>query len=50
MIDNDYRGHVRVVLKSNTPSSYQVTQWDKIAQLILHPYCNGAVEQVETLE
>ena len=48
VIDNDYRGHVRVVLKKDTPRSYQVTKRDKIAQLIMHPQCNGPVEQVET--
>ena len=50
MIDHDYRGHVRVGLKNDTPRSDQVTQQDKVAALILHPHCNGAVEQVETLE
>ena len=50
VIDSDYRGHVRVLSKNDTHGSYQVTPLDKIAQLILHHYCNGAVGQVETLE
>ena len=48
-IDKDNRGHAHVVLKNDTHRSYQVTQWEKIEQLLLQPYCNGAVEQVETV-
>ena len=41
VIDTDYRGHIRAVLKNDTQRSYQVTQLDKNAHLVLDPYCNA---------
>ena len=36
-IDSDYRGVVKVILRNSTPSSYEVSQGDRIAQFEVNP-------------
>ena len=48
VIDEDYRGEVRVLLINNSPIDYTVNQYDRIAQLIVIPL-QPSTERVEEI-
>lgn len=49
VIDSDYTGEVRVVLRNLGRKTYSVKKGDKIAQLLIHECFQGAVEEVSSL-
>ncbi|ADD73850.1 dUTPase [Lymantria xylina nucleopolyhedrovirus] len=40
VIDNDYRGIVRVLLRNFGASNYKIRRGDRIAQMVVQPYLN----------
>lgn len=50
VIDPDYRGEVRVVLRNFGSEPYQIKKGDKIAQIVIHEFFRGEVEDVDSLE
>lgn len=48
-IDADYRGEVKIGLINLGPSPYTVNRGDRIAQLVLAPVCQAAIQVVATL-
>eukprot|EP00470_Lotharella_oceanica_P015715 CAMPEP_0170198924 /NCGR_PEP_ID=MMETSP0040_2-20121228/69056_1 /TAXON_ID=641309 /ORGANISM="Lotharella oceanica, Strain CCMP622" /LENGTH=77 /DNA_ID=CAMNT_0010448993 /DNA_START=500 /DNA_END=733 /DNA_ORIENTATION=+ len=50
VIDSDYRGPLKVLLFNFGNEDYQVSEGDKIAQLILEKICIAAVTEVKELD
>ena len=50
VIDSAYRGELKILLLNTNPAEYSVKVGQKIAQLIVVPYHDSAVEVVEQLE
>jgi dUTP pyrophosphatase len=50
VIDEDYRGEVKVVLYNHGESLFHVKMGDRIAQLIIEKISYPEVKEVETLE
>jgi len=48
-IDNDYRGPLRVLMVNRSAQFYGIQRGDKIAQLIIQPYCQEEVIEVDAL-
>lgn len=49
-IDADYRGEVGVLLINHSAEPFQVKQGDRIAQMVIAPYCRAAWVEVEALD
>lgn len=49
VIDSGYRGEVRVTLTNDTDEPFDIEAGDRIAQMVVMPYCPCKVEQVEEL-
>lgn len=50
IIDSDYRGPVKVVLHNDSSQVQTITNGERIAQLILIPYCDVEFKEVEELD
>mmetsp|Transcript_19325 Transcript_19325/g.27535 ORF Transcript_19325/g.27535 Transcript_19325/m.27535 type:complete len:248 (+) Transcript_19325:4058-4801(+) len=50
VIDRDYRGNVMILLENSADEPFQVTQGDRIAQLILYEIATPAVTPVTNLD
>ena len=50
VIDEDYRGEVKIVLLNPTRNNVEVEKGEKIAQLLLEKIITPEVEQVESLD
>eukprot|EP00197_Chlamydomonas_leiostraca_P007086 CAMPEP_0202862356 /NCGR_PEP_ID=MMETSP1391-20130828/3433_1 /ASSEMBLY_ACC=CAM_ASM_000867 /TAXON_ID=1034604 /ORGANISM="Chlamydomonas leiostraca, Strain SAG 11-49" /LENGTH=166 /DNA_ID=CAMNT_0049541889 /DNA_START=366 /DNA_END=866 /DNA_ORIENTATION=+ len=50
VIDEDYRGHVKVILFNHSDVDFQIKQGDRIAQLILERIVTPVVEEVAELD
>lgn len=48
-IDADYRGEIKIGLINLGPTAFVVSRGDRIAQLVLAPVCQAALELVEQL-
>jgi deoxyuridine 5'-triphosphate nucleotidohydrolase len=49
VVDEDYRGEVRVILRNHSNNDYVVNAGDRIAQLIVHRYEQIQVSEVPEL-
>lgn len=49
VIDSGYRGEIRVTLTNDTDEPFDIEDGDRIAQMVVMPYCPCKVEQVEEL-
>ena len=47
VIDQDYRGPIRIILFNHGSKDYKVKQGDRVAQLILEKCCTPEVVEVE---
>ena len=50
VIDEDYTGHVMIVVFNHGNEDFEVKQGDRIAQLILEKIVTPGVQEVDTLE
>jgi dUTP pyrophosphatase len=50
IIDEDYRGEIKVLLRNTSESEVVLQQGDRIAQLLVLPIVYPTVEMVETLD
>eukprot|EP00303_Exanthemachrysis_gayraliae_P004614 CAMPEP_0206010760 /NCGR_PEP_ID=MMETSP1464-20131121/12167_1 /ASSEMBLY_ACC=CAM_ASM_001124 /TAXON_ID=119497 /ORGANISM="Exanthemachrysis gayraliae, Strain RCC1523" /LENGTH=166 /DNA_ID=CAMNT_0053384395 /DNA_START=4 /DNA_END=504 /DNA_ORIENTATION=+ len=50
VVDNDYRGHVRVLLFNHSDSPVEVKRGDRVAQLVLEKISTPEVLEVEDLD
>lgn len=50
VIDQDYRGEIKVILSKNNDSVFSIQHGDRIAQLILEKCSTPPVEVVESLD
>ncbi|HMO02137.1 MAG TPA: dUTP diphosphatase [Oligoflexia bacterium] len=44
VIDSSYRGEIKVVISNRSNEPYQIKSGDKIAQLLVVPYCDNCLE------
>lgn len=49
VIDSGYRGEIKATLTNDTDEPFVVEAGDRIAQMVVMPYCPCVVEQVEEL-
>jgi dUTP pyrophosphatase len=49
VIDNDYRGEVKIILRNNGNKEFNVKQGDRIAQMLILPQPTYEVHQVDNL-
>ncbi|HDH91412.1 MAG TPA: dUTP diphosphatase [Candidatus Aenigmarchaeota archaeon] len=49
IIDPDYRGEVKVILRNSSKKDFVIKKGDKIAQLVFYPYVLPEIEEVEEL-
>lgn len=49
VIDSGYRGEIKVTLTNDANEPFEVEAGDRIAQMVVMPYCPCKVEQVEEL-
>lgn len=49
VIDADYRGDIKVVLRNFSDTDYNVKQGDKIAQLILESYYSAKIKKISNI-
>jgi len=50
VIDEDYRGELKVLLFNLGPDDFNVNEGDRIAQFIIEKYTPTELEEVETLD
>ena len=50
VIDQDYQGEIKVLLRNLSDTPYTISQGDKIAQLIVSPYVNKQVAECEKIQ
>jgi dUTP pyrophosphatase len=50
VIDSDYTGEVKVMLKNNTDFTFKIAKGDRIAQLIVLPYIEPVFHHVGSLD
>lgn len=50
VVDSDYRGEVMVALHNDTEEAQVINRGDRIAQLIIQPYLEFELEEVNTLD
>lgn len=50
VIDSDYRGEIIVALHNHSNKSQLITKGDRIAQLIVQPYCSFEWQEVDELD
>lgn len=49
VIDSGYRGEIKATLTNGTDEQFEVKAGDRIAQMVVMPYCPCVVERVEEL-
>ena len=49
-IDADYRGEIGVILVNLSQDDFEITDGERIAQLVIAKYTQGEFEEVEVLE
>ena len=49
VIDQDYRGNLKVLLINNRTTRYEVREGERVAQLLVKPILNPTIEMVEEL-
>ena len=49
VIDQDYRGNLKVLLINNGTTRYEVREGERVAQLLVKPILNPTIEMVEEL-
>lgn len=49
IIDNGYRGPLFVYVRNDSPESVEIVVGDRLAQMLLLPYCQPVVEEVGEL-
>ncbi len=49
VIDSGYRGEIKATLTNDTDEPFEVKAGDRIAQMVVMPYCPCVVERVEEL-
>lgn len=49
VIDNDYRGEIKVLLRNHSDEPYHYKRGERIAQLIVTPYAHGQVLVMDEL-
>jgi dUTP pyrophosphatase len=50
VIDSDYRGEIKVCLQNDSDNWQKVINGERIAQLIIQPYENVSMEEVDELD
>lgn len=50
VIDADYRGEIRVALHNDTDTTQEVLPHERIAQLVIIPFCSFEVNEVDSLD
>jgi len=50
VIDSGYRGEIKVILKNLGEESFKINKNDRIAQMIIQPYIQTEIEEVNELE
>ncbi len=50
VIDNDYRGEIKVLLRNHSDEPYHYKAGDRIAQLIITPYTDVSIMVVDKLD
>ena len=50
VIDQDYRGNLKVLLINNGTTRYEVREGERVAQLLVKPILNPTIEMVEELK
>lgn len=50
VIDSDYRGEIKVCLQNDSDNWQKVLNGERIAQLIIQPYENVSMEEVDELD
>ena len=49
-IDADYRGEVKVILINHSQAAYTIKRGERVAQLVIAPVVQAALEEVENLD
>lgn len=49
IVDLDYRGELFITVRNDRPEPYQVQAGDRLAQLVVMPYCDGRAIEAEDL-
>ena len=50
VIDQDYRGEIRVGIFNASAEDYTIEPFERIAQLVVAPVCYPVVEEADTLD
>ena len=50
VVDRDYRGELKILLKNDSINDFHIKKGDKVGQMIIEKIANPSVEVVEGLE